>query len=79
MKAVSLTTRVHVAEALVDRMFPATFYNLDYGTKSYGAGTTSLGDIVIANDTDPRTNTKNAVKSCIGDINIYVGRGLYKE
>lgn len=69
--AVSMTTRVHVVEYLVDRTFPASFSWWDYGTKSYGAGTTSLGDIVIANDTDPRTNTKNAVKACIGDINKF--------
>lgn len=81
---VAPSTKVHLQEAIADRN-DYKLYGIDYGTQEYTSGTFSLGRIVVAADTNPRTNVKNAVNACIRDacvfnrhnINKYVNPGDY--
>ncbi len=79
------TVLVHLREFLFDNA-TGKYYKDDYGTKSYGSGTVALGMVVVAVDTDPRTNTKGSVEANIRDvctfnkdINKYVNPAAYEK
>ncbi|MHC1714861.1 MAG: hypothetical protein AB9858_04595 [Acidaminococcaceae bacterium] len=76
---------VHLLEA-IPSIEDNTFYFHDYGVISYTAGTFALGMNVYAAQTDPRKNTKNAVRGCFRDacqfnqsINKYANPNAYEN
>lgn len=64
---VAPSTFVHIQEGTIDRN-DNSFCGWDYGKREYTAGTFSMGRMVAAVDTDPRRNTKNAVKAALKDV-----------
>lgn len=79
------TVMVHLREAVIDKA-AGKYYKEDYGTKSYGSGAVAVGMLVLAVDTDPRTNTKGSVEANIRDvckfnkdINKYVNPAAYEK
>lgn len=63
---VAPSTNVHLIESI-----PSTeddvFYWYDYGVRSYSAGTFAVGRDIYVAQSDPRKNTKNAVRACFRD------------
>ena len=79
------STNVHLIEASPDAD-DNKFYKYDYGIKSYSAGTVAIGSDVIAVQTNPRINAKNAIRGCFRDacefdesINKYADPVTYKK
>lgn len=67
---VAPATNVHLRES-VPNIDDNTFYQYDYGIQSYSAGTFAVGRDIYAAQTDPRKNTKNAVRGCFRDACIF--------
>lgn len=67
---VAPSTKIHMQEVILDRN-ESKFYGVDYGIQEYTSGTISLGRIVMAADTNPRTNVKNAVNACVRDVCVF--------
>lgn len=63
---VAPSTNVHLQEE-IPNIEDNTFYQHDYGVKSYSAGTFAIGRNVYAAQTDPRKNAKNSVRGCFRD------------
>lgn len=64
---VAPSTFVSVQEGTIDRN-NLTLSGWNYGTREYTEGTFSVGRVVAAVETDPRRNTKNAVKAALKDV-----------
>lgn len=64
------TTNLQVVEFMPDES-THSFLSYDYGMQSYGAGTFALGRTIFAIETNPRKNTKNAIKAYIHDICVF--------
>lgn len=60
------TVNVQLVEVLIDPVND-TDYGVDYGVQSYGAGTFALGRDIFAAQSNPRKNTKNAVRGVFRD------------
>ena len=82
---VSPSTKVHLEEATLVTNDDSVYIQ-DYGIKSYSSGTFAVGRDVYAAQTDPRKNTKNAIRACFRDacefndnINKYANPAAYER
>lgn len=78
------STNVHLMEAVPDNN-DKCFKVYDYKVQAYTAGTFAVGRTIFAAETDPRKNTKNAIRGCIRDackfnesINKYANPKVYE-